>query len=62
MFWESATQDTSSTPFCPTGAGHSCSTSAAGLLASWKSAVGSGEFPVELIGCNNLRNSKLILC
>lgn len=61
MFWESATRDTNSVLFCPTGAGHSCSTSAAGFSANWKSTVGSGDSSVELIACNNLTNSELML-
>lgn len=59
MFWESAFRDTNLVLFCSTGAGHSCS--AAGPSANWKSTVGSGDSSVDLIACNNLTNSELML-
>lgn len=58
MFWESATRNSLS---CPSGAGHSCGNPAAGLSANWNSTAGTGHSSVEVIACNNLTNSELML-
>lgn len=46
---------------CPSGAGHSCGNPAAGHSANWKTTAGSGHSSVEVIACNNLTKSELML-